>query len=141
MSKMRLRSLPCLVPSLLAKFSLFLTLATLTNSGYSAENDAMMSDPMIRSGESDTAMLLDATDQVGGPGVSVGPGMGLRGRLGDLLVAMEATDNRLGFGVSENLALVVNLRVRWVLTLVIILYVVSAIFLVIATNGPASWMN
>ena len=90
--------------------------------GGSSAGAAMMSDPMIRSGESDTAMLLGATTELDGPGVCIGKGMGLfpyglsdqhflqRGRFGRLLAALEATDNQLGFGVNEDSALVVDLN-------------------------------
>ena len=90
--------------------------------GGSSAGAAMMSNPMIGSGESETAMLLGSTDQLDGPGVCLKKGMGLfpyglsdqhflqRGRFGRLLVALEATQMRLGFGISEDCALVVDLK-------------------------------
>ncbi len=89
--------------------------------GGTSAGAAMMSDPMIRSGDSEEAMRVGATAVLDGPGVCIGKGMGLfpygltdqhflrRGRFGRLLVAIEASDNRFGFGVSENSALVVDL--------------------------------
>ncbi|MEM7625464.1 MAG: cyanophycinase [Planctomycetota bacterium] len=82
--------------------------------GGTSAGAAMMSDPMIRSGNSADALLLGATDILDGPGVCVGQGMGFfdhglvdqhflrRGRFGRLLVALEATETAVGFGVSEN---------------------------------------
>ena len=89
--------------------------------GGTSAGAAMMSTRMIRGGNSPDAMLLGVTDIVDGPGVCVGSGMGLfpygvvdqhflrRGRFGRLLVVTEASDARVGFGVSENRAMVVDL--------------------------------
>ncbi len=89
--------------------------------GGSSAGAAMMSNPMIRGGDSASAMLHGAGSGERRGGVSVGKGLGLfpygvtdqhfleRGRFGRLIVALEATDQRLGFGVRENSALVVDL--------------------------------
>lgn len=88
--------------------------------GGTSAGAAMMSDPMIRSGQSADALMLGATDIVDGPGVCVGQGVGLfpfglvdqhflrRGRFGRLLVALEATQTPVGFGVSENRGVLVD---------------------------------
>ncbi|MEM9587047.1 MAG: cyanophycinase [Planctomycetota bacterium] len=94
--------------------------------GGTSAGAAMMSDPMIRSGRSEDALLLGATEIIDGPGVCVGQGMGFfpygitdqhflrRGRFGRLLIAVEATEEaQFGFGVSENRALVVDLGDHW----------------------------
>ena len=82
----------------------------------SSAGAAIMSDPMIAGGSS--ARALDGG--VIGGGVSVGPGLGFftgltdqhflaRGRIGRLLVAVLQLDGaRLGFGIDENTALVVD---------------------------------
>ena len=74
---------------------------------------AMMSDPMILGGSSSRA--LDGAEKL-----PMGPGMGLfrygivdqhfleRGRLGRLIVAMEQSDRDMGFGISEDRALLVD---------------------------------
>ncbi len=92
--------------------------------GGSSAGAAMMSDPMICGGTSLAAMLLGRGETPDEPGVCVGRGMGLfpygltdqhflvRGRLGRLLVAMEATGQTLGFGVAENSAMVVELSLH-----------------------------
>lgn len=87
---------------------------------------AMMSDPMIRNGSSANAIRFGVTknaptDEDDAKGVGVGPGMGFfpygftdqhflqRGRLGRLIVALEATGQVRGFGVAEDSAMDVDL--------------------------------
>jgi hypothetical protein len=82
----------------------------------------MMSDPMIRRGRSESAL----SSGVGRDGVELGPGMGFfpwglidqhfleRGRFGRLVVALSETGARLGWGVDEDSALVVDRATGWV---------------------------
>lgn len=89
--------------------------------GGTSAGAAIMSDPMIRSGDSEEALLLGPNHDIDDPGVNVGRGLGLfpygmvdqhflsRGRLGRLMVAMETTGATRGFGVSDNRAMVVDL--------------------------------
>jgi cyanophycinase len=89
--------------------------------GGTSAGAAMMSRVMIRGGSSGDAMLLGPTDDDDGAGVAFGRGMELfpygivdqhflrRGRFGRLLVALEATDTPLGFGVSEDRGMAVDL--------------------------------
>jgi cyanophycinase len=89
--------------------------------GGTSAGAAMMSDPMIRWGNSHEALLLGAADDLEDFGVAIGRGMGFfpfgvtdqhfiaRGRLGRLLVACDLAGVTLGFGVEENCALVVDL--------------------------------
>ncbi|MEQ9461474.1 MAG: cyanophycinase [Phycisphaeraceae bacterium] len=91
--------------------------------GGTSAGAAMMSEWMITGGRSADAMLLGANPGYDVPGVGYVQGMGLfgyglvdqhflrRGRFGRLLVAMDHLDTRLGFGVSENSAMVVDLGV------------------------------
>ena len=90
--------------------------------GGSSAGAAMMSDPMIRRGRSERAMDLG----VGEGGVELGQGMGFfpwglvdqhfleRGRFGRTVVALSETGARLGWGVDEDSALVVNRATGWV---------------------------
>lgn len=86
----------------------------------SSAGAAMMSDPMIRWGNSREALLageIEGEDR----GVAVGQGMGFfpygmtgqhhltRGRLGRLIVAMERTGQWLGVGIDDNKAVEVDL--------------------------------
>ena len=86
---------------------------------------AMMSDPSIRGGRSAAALLHGATHVIDGDdegdGVLIGRGMGFfpygitgqhfltRGRMGRMIVALEATGVRRGFGVNDNTAIHVDL--------------------------------
>ena len=85
---------------------------------------AMMSNPMIRSGDSHVALTRGrAYGMTAAPedGVSIGRGMGFfpygmtdqhflsRGRLGRLLVAVEETPFQRGYGIDDNRAIHVNL--------------------------------
>lgn len=87
---------------------------------------ALMSSPMIGGGRSETALVKGAIEHVDAPegeepGVIVREGMGYfpygitdqhflaRGRYGRLVVALEATGVRRGFGVQENCAMHVDL--------------------------------
>ena len=90
--------------------------------GGSSAGAAIMSDPMIRRGRSESAMDLG----VGEEGVELGQGMGFfpwglvdqhfleRGRFGRTVVALSETGARLGWGVDEDSALVVNRATGWV---------------------------
>ncbi|MEM8783545.1 MAG: cyanophycinase [Planctomycetota bacterium] len=93
--------------------------------GGTSAGAAMMSDPMIKWGNSHEALLLGVVNDVPDFGVGVGKGMGFlpdaivdqhffaRGRLGRLLVAMQhdyvRDEGRLGVGVGENSAFVFNI--------------------------------
>lgn len=89
--------------------------------GGTSAGAAMMSDPMITGGRSPSHRNADP-DNPGSDGVRFGRGLGLfpygitdqhfieRGRLGRLLFALGRTHTRVGFGVSENCAMVVDLR-------------------------------
>ena len=89
----------------------------------SSAGAAMMSDPCIRWGNSEEALLLgesDAEDR----GVRIDRGMGFfpygltdqhflaRGRYGRLAVALERTGTRLGFGICENRAFHADLAAK-----------------------------
>lgn len=90
--------------------------------GGSSAGAAMMSDPMIRRGRSESAMSFGASAE----GVELGQGMGFfpwglvdqhflaRGRFGRTIVALSETGTRLGWGVDEDSALVVNRATGWV---------------------------
>ncbi|MEQ8820648.1 MAG: cyanophycinase [Sumerlaeia bacterium] len=86
----------------------------------SSAGAAMMSDPMLRWGDSEEALLIgqsEAPDR----GVGIGQGMGFfpygltgqhflqRGRFGRLIAALEATDKELGFGVEYKKGIHVDL--------------------------------
>jgi len=87
----------------------------------SSAGAAMMSDPMLRWGTSAEALMTGSSEEED-KGVGVGRGMGLfpygltdqhflaRGRYGRLIAALEATGERLGFGVDENRAFYADLR-------------------------------
>ena len=89
--------------------------------GGSSAGAAMMCDPMIRRGRSANAMR----EGVGPEGVDVGAGMGFfpwglvdqhfleRGRFGRLVVALGETGGRLGWGISEDSAIVVDRTTGW----------------------------
>lgn len=82
---------------------------------------AMMSDPMIRWGNSEDALLTGAMCTAEDRAVCVIPGMGFfphgmtgqhfisRGRLGRLIVALESEGIDFGYGVDDNKAMVVDL--------------------------------
>ena len=85
---------------------------------------AMMSDPMIQGGSSTAALKMGVTDVVSeddSNGVKIGKGMGFfpygltdqhfleRGRLGRLVVALDKTGQRFGYGIAEDRALLVDL--------------------------------
>lgn len=89
--------------------------------GGTSAGAAMMSDPMIRWGNSPEALLIgesDAPDR----GVGITQGMGFfpyglvdqhfweRGRIGRLVVAMRDRDIQWGWGINENRALMVDLE-------------------------------
>ncbi|MEM9754259.1 MAG: cyanophycinase, partial [Planctomycetota bacterium] len=92
--------------------------------GGTSAGAAMMSDPMIKWGNSHEALLLGVVNDVPDFGVGVGKGMGflegnylvdqhffVRGRLGRLLMAMQPwlqNESVFGFGIGENTALVVQ---------------------------------
>ena len=90
--------------------------------GGSSAGAAMMCDPMIRRGRSANAMRAG----VGPEGVDLGAGMGFfpwglidqhfleRGRFGRLVVALSETGARLGWGIDEDSALVVDRATGWV---------------------------
>jgi len=90
--------------------------------GGSSAGAAMMSDSMIRRGRSESAL----SSGVGRDGVELGLGMGFfpwglidqhfleRGRFGRLVVALSETGARLGWGVDEDSALVVDRATGWV---------------------------
>lgn len=88
--------------------------------GGSSAGAAMMSDPCIRWGNSTDALLIGASEAEDA-GVGIGRGMGFfpygitdqhflrRGRLGRLIVALDHTKTKYGFGVEENSAMAVDL--------------------------------
>jgi cyanophycinase len=90
--------------------------------GGSSAGAAMMCDPMIRRGRSVNALHQG----VGPDGVELGQGMGFfpwgivdqhfleRGRFGRLVVALGEVGAQLGWGVSEDSALVVDRATGWV---------------------------
>ena len=90
--------------------------------GGSSAGAAMMCDPMIRRGRSANAMR----EGVGSEGVDVGAGMGFfpwglvdqhfleRGRFGRLVVALGESGIRLGWGISEDSAILVDRTTGWV---------------------------
>ncbi len=90
--------------------------------GGSSAGAAMMCDPMIRRGRSANAMR----EGVGPEGVDLGAGMGFfpwglidqhflqRGRFGRLVVALGETGLRLGWGISEDSAIIVDRSTGWV---------------------------
>jgi len=87
----------------------------------SSAGAAMMSDPMIAWGNSREALLVGVRNDVEDRAVALEQGMGFfpggltdqhfsrRGRLGRLVVALEASGRRFGFGVCDNRALEVDL--------------------------------
>ncbi|MGW8267479.1 MAG: cyanophycinase [Longimicrobiales bacterium] len=94
----------------------------------SSAGAAIISDPMIGGGSSGNALRQGVQGMEDGGGVRVVPGLGFmgegivdqhflaRGRWARLLVAVLATDeDRLGFGIDENTALVVAGDSAWVL--------------------------
>ena len=86
----------------------------------SSAGAAMMSGPMLLGGTSLEALVHGVTDDPEKPGILIGTGLGFfpwgivdqhfikRGRLGRLVVALDATGVRRGFGVDENTALFVE---------------------------------
>ncbi|MEL7488172.1 MAG: cyanophycinase, partial [Pseudomonadota bacterium] len=86
----------------------------------SSAGAAMMSHPMLLGGTSHEAMVHGVTDDPKQPGILLGEGLGFfnaglvdqhfikRGRLGRLVVAMNATGHRRAFGIDENTALIVE---------------------------------
>ncbi|MEM1445526.1 MAG: cyanophycinase [Planctomycetota bacterium] len=92
--------------------------------GGTSAGAAMMSDPMIKWGNSHEALLLGVVNDVPDFGVGVGKGMGFlpdmlvdqhffeRGRLGRLLVAMTHASVMRGIGVGENTAHIVDFAKR-----------------------------
>ncbi|MEZ5976721.1 MAG: cyanophycinase [Planctomycetota bacterium] len=88
--------------------------------GGSSAGAAIMSDPMIRGGSSREALLDGVTED----GFGLEQGMGFfgfgivdqhflsRGRIGRLLVALDETETRYGFGIADDRALAVDLRAR-----------------------------
>lgn len=90
--------------------------------GGSSAGAAIMSDPMIRRGRSERAMSFGASSE----GVELGQGMGFfpwglvgqhfleRGRFGRMIVALSETETRLGWGVDEDSALLVDRATGWV---------------------------
>lgn len=89
--------------------------------GGSSAGAAMMSDPMIAWGNSADALLCGMRDEIDDRGLNVQQGMGFfpfgivdqhflrRGRIGRLIVALEYTERRRGYGVADNRALAVDL--------------------------------
>lgn len=87
----------------------------------SSAGAAMMSDPMLRWGNSAEALTMGVSAEED-RGVGIGRGMGFfpfgltdqhfltRGRLGRLIAALEQTDTPFGFGVNDNHAIVVDLE-------------------------------
>ena len=90
--------------------------------GGSSAGAAMMSDPMIRRGRSESAMSFGASSE----GVEIGQGMGFfpwglvgqhfleRGRFGRMIVALSETQTRLGWGIDEDSAILVDRATGWV---------------------------
>jgi cyanophycinase len=89
--------------------------------GGSSAGAAMMCDPMIAWGNSREALLCGVRGDVEDRAVRIEQGMGFfpyglvdqhflrRGRIGRLVVALEHTGRRFGFGIAENSALAVDL--------------------------------
>ncbi|MEM7681230.1 MAG: cyanophycinase [Planctomycetota bacterium] len=92
--------------------------------GGTSAGAAMMSDPMIRWGNSHEALLLGRSDVLEDWAVGVGQGMGFlpwgvtdqhflaRGRLGRMLTACATEGVPVGIGVEENCAAIVDLTSR-----------------------------
>lgn len=92
--------------------------------GGTSAGAAMMSDPMIKWGNSHEAFLVGRSDLLEDWGVGVTRGMGFfpfgmvdqhffrRGRLGRLMVACETESMPIGIGVAENTAMVVDLAAK-----------------------------
>lgn len=90
------------------------------NVGGTSAGAAMMSNPMIIGGSSEDALSGKFRSQTGDSGFDVGKGMGFfeygltdqhflkRGRFGRLVVALERTGLKRGFGIEENCALEAN---------------------------------
>ncbi len=86
----------------------------------SSAGAAMMSDPMLLGGTSLEAVIHGVTEDPDRPGLLLGRGLGFfgfgmvdqhfikRGRLGRLVVAMNAAGITRGYGVDENTALIVE---------------------------------
>lgn len=86
----------------------------------SSAGAAMMSQPMLLGGTSLESVVHGVTTDPGRPGLLMGAGLGFfrfgmldqhfikRGRLGRLIVAMQAAGISRGFGVDENTALLVE---------------------------------
>ena len=86
----------------------------------SSAGAAMMSQPMLLGGTSLEAVVHGISDRADEPGLLMGEGLGFfpfgmvdqhfikRGRLGRLVVAMEAAGCTTGFGIDENTALIVE---------------------------------
>lgn len=100
--------------------------------GGTSAGAAIMTDPMITGGRAATASRSGPSDPdnpepagTAPGGVRTGPGLGLlpvglvdqhfleRNRMARLLNALASTRNRWGFGISENSAMVVDLRAGW----------------------------
>ncbi len=85
--------------------------------GGTSAGAAMMSELMLAGGRPENAVRFGVSEE----GIEIAAGMGFlpiglvdqhflaRGRLGRLLVAMEATNEELGFGIDENAAMLVRL--------------------------------
>ena len=85
--------------------------------GGTSAGAAMMSATMLAGGRPENAVRFGVSEE----GIEIAPGMGFlpigivdqhflaRGRLGRLLVAMQAADEELGFGIDENAAMLVRL--------------------------------
>ncbi len=101
--------------------------------GGTSAGAAIMTDPMITGGRAASAPRSapsdpDNPEPAGTPtgGVRTGPGLGLlpvglvdqhfleRNRTARLLDALATTRNRWGFGISENSAMIVDLRAGWI---------------------------
>lgn len=86
----------------------------------SSAGAAMMSDPMLLGGTSLESIIHGVTEDPEKPGLLVGRGLGFfrfgmvdqhfikRGRLGRLVVAMNASGVTRGYGIDENTALIVE---------------------------------
>ena len=87
----------------------------------SSAGAAMMSDPMIAWGNSAEALLCGMRDEIDDRALKIQQGMGFfpfgivdqhflrRGRIGRLIVALEHTGRRRGYGIADNSALAVDL--------------------------------
>ncbi|MFT4540903.1 MAG: cyanophycinase [Planctomycetota bacterium] len=92
--------------------------------GGSSAGAAMMCDPMIAWGNSRDALLVGVRGDVEDRALAIEKGMGFfpfgmvdqhflrRGRIGRLVVALQYTDQKLGFGIAENAALAVDLATQ-----------------------------